>query len=307
MYRFTEPWDFLRNARVVRNATEYLTLPADFLRSSSDRLPEVSFDSVHTFVLFVGIGRSGTTLLGALLDAHPNAIVANQQCALKYLHPFPFARDRIFRLLLQNSMRAARDGRPGGGGYSYAVPGQWQGRFERIEVIGDKSRSAQSVEWLAARPDLLQQLAQTVRARIRMLHVIRNPCDTIARRSLRRRVSLQKISAEYFVLTRKLQNLFERLESQPWLDAERVPIYLEDLVSAPMQQLGELCDALGLRRSEDYLAACASILFDKPSEARNAVQWPAALLADIQRRIQDVPYLRRYSLESNGNEGRADH
>ena len=98
MYRFTEPWDFLRNARVVRNATEYLTLPADFLRSSSDRLPEVSFDSVHTFVLFVGIGRSGTTLLGALLDAHPNAIIANQQCALKYLHPFPFARDRIFRL-----------------------------------------------------------------------------------------------------------------------------------------------------------------------------------------------------------------
>ena len=55
------------------------------------------------------------------------------------------------------------------------MPGQWQGRFRNIRVIGDKSRSAQSVEWLHSRPRLLEGLAAATAARVRLVHVVRNP------------------------------------------------------------------------------------------------------------------------------------
>jgi hypothetical protein len=245
--------------------------------------------------MFVGIGRSGTTLLGALLDAHPNVVIANQQCVLKYLYPFPFSRERIYRLLLRNSVNLAGRGRPGGGGYSYALPGQWQGKFERIEVIGDKSRSAQSVAWLASRPALLQKLAQTARARIRMLHIIRNPFDTIARRSLRRHVSLERISREYFALTEQLQALIGRLESEAGMDVKRIQVYLEDLIGDPASVLTTICDELGVRAPQDYLRACAGLVYQKPREARTTVDWSAELLSDINARLREFPYLSRYS------------
>ena len=98
--------------------------------------------------MFIGIGRSGTTLIGALLDAHPNMAIANQQTTPKYLRPRLFSRSQIFYLLLRNSRNAVRTRRMGG--YSYAVTGQWQGRFDALEVIGDKSKSAQAVTWLTS-------------------------------------------------------------------------------------------------------------------------------------------------------------
>lgn len=294
MARIRDAWDYVRNARVVRNATEYATLLPDYFRSGPSTGPGEIFESVHTCVLFIGVGRSGTTLLGALLDAHPDMVVANQQCLLKYVYPLAFPRERIFRLLLQNSVAAARSGRPGGGGYTYAVPGQWQGRCRTIRVIGDKSRSAQSVEWLHSRPRLLDELAAAVAARVRLVHVIRNPWDTIARRSLRRGVSLERISRQYFALAEQLQTLTGRLESDAALDVRCIPVYLEDLVADPAAELARLCAALGVRPDADYLAACVGIV-TRPSKPRDDVQWPSQLAADIERRVQDVPFLRRYA------------
>jgi len=246
--------------------------------------------------MFVGVGRSGTSLLGALLDAHPNVVIANQQGSLKYVYPVPFARARIFRLLLQNSVQSALGGRRASGGYSFAVPGQWQGRFERIEVIGDKSMSAQSVEWLHSRPWLLRRLSLVTQARICLLHVIRNPFDTIATRSARRRVSLGKISKEYFSLTERLQVLVSNLAREFGQDLRYIPGYLEDLIEDPVVQLTRICGELEVHPAADYLTACAGIVYPKPAEPRKKVEWPSALASEIDERIAGFPRLRRYSL-----------
>lgn len=290
--------DFVRNARLVRNAREYSSLVPDYFASfpAGSENPGL-FANVHTFVIFIGIGRSGTTLVGALLDAHPRMVIANQQCALKYVYPLLFSRERIFRLLLRNASKAARGGRPGGGGYSYAVPGQWQGASERIEVIGDKSRSAQSIEWLAARPGLLGELAHTTRTRIRLVHVIRNPCDTIARRSMRRGLALEKISREYFALTAQLQELIHRVDARTGPDIQRIPVYLEDIISDPITQLTRMCEALAITADPSWLESCAGIIYPTPSEARTQVDWPAGLLPAILEKSREFPHLQRYSRE----------
>lgn len=293
-----EAWDFLRNARVVRVALEYSTLLPDYLRGvKQPENTQVSFDDLHRYVMFLGIGRSGTTLVGSLLDAHPNIVIANEQNVLKYLSPFPFSRERIFQLLLRNSVKQSGRGRPGGGGYSYAVHGQHQGRAGKIEVIGDKSRSAQSVEWLTDRPGTLDRLSTTVQLPITVLYVIRNPFDTIARRSLRRRMPVKKMAREYFVLTRQLTVLLRRLDVDPELGVESVELHLEDLIARPAQAMAGLCNSLGVQPNPSFVDACASIVYKKPGRARDLVSWSPELVGNIEHEIEAVPWLRRYSFE----------
>src|SRR5215207_7292340 len=86
--------------------------------------------------MFIGYPRSGHSLVGALLDAHPNAIIAHELNALECVEK-GVDKGCIFQLVLENSRKFAKSGRRWEG-YSYKVSNQWQGRFERLLVIGDK-------------------------------------------------------------------------------------------------------------------------------------------------------------------------
>jgi hypothetical protein len=76
-----------------------MTINNDFIMSykSSLKYREV-FQDIHTYVVFIGIGRNWTTLLGSLLDAHPNMVVANQ--------PTFFLKSLIKTAIIYNEVRS---------------------------------------------------------------------------------------------------------------------------------------------------------------------------------------------------------
>lgn len=183
------------------------------------------------------------------------------------------------------------------GGYSYAVAGQWQGRFDTLEVIGDKSKSAQAVTWITSRPALLEELVRVTRTRIRMMHVIRNPYDTIATRSMRRGLSLESISRECFALCDRLQILIRRIEAISGYDVERIPVYLEDFIKHPDSELSAICDDLGVVAERDYLEDCARIVRGKPHRSRYDAGWNPGLVTGVQRKLETIPFLHRYAFD----------
>jgi hypothetical protein len=283
----------------VRWGRDYATVLPDYLASRGPAADRAGlFDDVERFVMFIGVGRSGTTLIGSLLDAHPCVVMANQQGTLKYARPRLLSRDQLFYLLLRNAQDAARAGRVGGGGYGYAVPGQWQGRFRRIRVIGDKSRSGDAVVRLTTFPGLLDDLARTVRVPIRVVHAIRNPFDTIATRSVRRRMPVETIARQYLDIADRLAVLIRRIERRPGI--ERIPVRLEDFVTAPRNELDRLCTRLGLIADEAYLDACAGIVRPEPHRSRFEVDWNPGLVGAIQRRIDAFSFFRHYRFDDAG-------
>ena len=144
------------------------------------------FTQLETFCMFLGYARSGTSLLGALLDAHPNIVVAHELDVLKYVQ-VGFRKHQIFHLLLENSKAHAQCGRKATG-YTYEVRDQWQGRYATLRVIGDKKGGKSSLR-LRENPDLLNKLRNTIGLPLKVFHVVRNPYDNIAtkyRRRLRR-------------------------------------------------------------------------------------------------------------------------
>ena len=95
------------------------------------------FSDVQTLLLFIGYPRSGSTLLGSILDAHPNIVIANEYNLLAQWKNFTLAQKRqrnyIFGQLWSNSVREAEKlQRASKKNYffSYHIPGTWQGRYE---------------------------------------------------------------------------------------------------------------------------------------------------------------------------------
>ena len=68
------------------------------------------FDNVQTYCVFIGYPRSGHSLVGSLLDAHPNVIIAHELDALKFVKA-GFDKHQLYQLLLENSRRFVRGGR----------------------------------------------------------------------------------------------------------------------------------------------------------------------------------------------------
>ena len=128
-----------------------------------------------------------------------------------------------------------------------------------------------------------------------MIHVIRNPYDTIATRSARRGLSLEKITKEYFSHCERLQGLISRIDSIDSFDVERVPMHFEDFLEDPGLHLSRICGSLGVEAGPDYLRDCLKIIRRTPHKSRYEVAWNPGLVNDIQRKIEKVSFLRRYS------------
>ncbi|MFC1853689.1 hypothetical protein ACFL27_26190, partial [candidate division CSSED10-310 bacterium] len=60
------------------------------------------FQKIDTFFMFIGYPHSGHSLVGSLLDAHPQIICAYELGVLKYILA-GFSKNQIYALILKNS------------------------------------------------------------------------------------------------------------------------------------------------------------------------------------------------------------
>lgn len=256
--------------------------------------------SIETTCLFIGYPRSGHSLVGSLIDAHPEAVIAHEADILKYVFA-RFSKAQLQYLMLDNSRRYAAAGRTWEG-HSYVVPDQWQGRCRRLTVIGDKHGESTTVRLLLV-PGLLGRVIRSLGPDVRFVHVVRNPYDNIA--TIRSKGTerfapgivrlsgdaLQDSVAYYEALTVAVDGLRSTLGDR-MLDVAH-----EELIARPAVELERVCRFLGLEPRPDYLAACAAIVFERPHQSRHDAPWTPALLARVRQHIERVPVLARYTFE----------
>ncbi len=261
-------------------------LPSAYLRARRRAARDaVLFEPLERFCLFVGYPRSGHSLVGSLLDAHPDVAIAHELHVLRYLR-YGFSREQLLALILENAERHAARGREQTG-YGYAVPGMWQGRVRRLRVAGDK-RGGTTIRKLVAHPKRLERLREKIAVPLRLIHVVRNPFDSIARMSLASpHRALTELSEHYF----SMADGVARLGAGP----EQIDVHHEDLIAGPRKELASLCRFLEVEAPEDYLDACAKIVWERPQRTRGQIDWPEALREKIEARLADYPCFARYS------------
>jgi hypothetical protein len=244
------------------------------------------FDQVQNYCMFIGYPRSGHSLVGSLLDAHPDMVIAHELDALGFIQS-GFRRNQLYALILNNSREIAAKGRIQTG-YDYQIPNQWQGRFRRLQVIGDK-RGRGSMTRLQRRPDLLERMQRVVRDPMRFVHVVRNPFDNISTMSKRRDWTLEEAAGIYFGLADTVADVKRRMGEDSVLDVRH-----EAVIADAKGCLKELCGFLNVTPTDDYLEDCAGIVYASPHRSRHEAPWTDRLKASVQERIERYPFLRGY-------------
>ncbi|HUE70367.1 MAG TPA: sulfotransferase [Pirellulaceae bacterium] len=243
------------------------------------------FREVQCHVLFIGHGRSGSSLVGSLLNAHRHALISHELNELHFikrnftgaqLNWLLYAQDRAFE-------QAGREWT----GYNYRVEGQWQGKFEKILVIGDKHAGG-ATRLIGQRPWLLDRLRRTVGVTVKMVHVVRHPLDNIATLHRRQDLSLEAAAQQYFEQASTNERLVREYPS------DVLTVHLEDVIGRPRVQMTRLCEFLKLDAPADFLEACAAAVFAEPRRTRDLIEWPRELVTDILRQCREMPFLHRY-------------
>jgi hypothetical protein len=274
----------------VLDAWRFATSLVDAARRRAD------LRQASTYCLFIGHGRSGHSIVGSLLDAHPEAIVSDELDAVRYIR-LGFRRDQVLALSLDRSRRLAAGERRKAGRegktYSYFVPGWANGRFDRLRVVGD-STAGSAVHAMRDRPGLIELIDRRMHGLgVRYVHVARNPYDNISTMTIRRGRTLDDAIAAYFADCETLLAIRRELGRERLHDLRH-----EDLILDPRPRLAELCLFLDLPALPDYLDACAGILFSSPSRSRSNVAWTPEQIERVAGQIERIDFLAGYSFDA---------
>lgn len=244
-------------------------------------------ENLRRFVLVIGNARSGSTLLGAALDGHPQAAIANESTSSK-----SFWRDlsgeQIVADVLANSADNAAMGRPSAG-YSYQVGPSPAGKSTLL-IAGDKVWNPATL-MLHGQHDLLPSLESRLGVPLAVIHAVRNPHDVIATMHMRTGAPVADRIRWYFMHCDAVAAIRDRLPTDRFLNCHH-----EHLVANPAAEMDRLCRFLQLPVDADHLAAVKSRLFANPRLTRNSLAWRDTDRATIQRRMTDFDFLRGYAL-----------
>lgn len=128
-------------------------------------------------LLFVGHAHSGHSLVGALLDAHPEVCLANEVNVVKLVQEQKLESKAIERVLHHAYLN-----NPSGwknSAYYYNLKNGSQGHCENPIVMGDK-KAGGTTRIIHNHPEVLHHLLSCYGERLRFLFVERNPLDIVA-------------------------------------------------------------------------------------------------------------------------------
>ena len=287
-------------------------------------LSKEDVENVRVFMFFIGCPRSGHSILGSMIDSHPDAVVAHEYNLFSKLANDPVSnRTSLYNTLYGNSYKQALSGWRSGE-HSFSLKGynlslnqssSWQGRFRTLRVIGDKSGGMTSRLYKKHGQlfsKLYRDLSELVRVPIKVIHVVRNPYDMIATTLMYRfsRVRRQKanftkdhpLNNETHVV-QAMKSMYSEVQAVNNMIQELKLTVLEvhniDFVNDPEKVIRQVCSFLGLQCSEEYIKMCVANVFRKPSVTRHSLVWSKATREFIDNRILSFPFFQRYSFESN--------
>ncbi len=273
--------------------------------------------NVQQFIFFTGYARSGHSILASILDAHPKVVISHEYALFKKWdkNPQNFTdKSWLFSTLYDSSRNSSLEGLRTASarkkGYSLAIPGWWQGKFDgMIDVIGDKSGGMTAQVFRNSKErfkSLYQQLKNTVQTPIKVFHVVRNPYDNIATMILynthqKHNVNLTNKFDDVEQLRQQITAYFNQVRSVIKMIKEVpldvIEVHNSDMIANPKGIMRMVCEKLQIKCSKEYLHMCANTVYVSESKSRHLVKWTPELMDMVADGIKTYKHLQRYSFD----------
>ena len=296
--------------------------PRSLFDSPVPCLSQETVNNIEKFVFFIGYPRSGHSIIGSMMDAHPNMIIANEYNLFEQLRrnrvscDKAFIFDELYGISFCDALCGWRSSAAAFKGYTLSMNDSWQTKFTTLKVIGDKKGDAIAHFYWESPLEfakVYETLSQTLNIPFRVIHVVRNPYDMIATRVLfMRRVHEQFVSGEINATMKydggsktrsRTRRVFEETKAVedmiPALNLTVLEIHSADFIKDPIHTLRSVCNFLDLKCPEDYLQACYDKTYRSVSRTRDVLVWDEQLIEDIESKMKQYTFLRRYSFRSD--------
>jgi len=274
------------------------------------------FTRADTFAQFVGFPRSGHSLIGSIVDAHPSAVVAHELDVMGLIDKgVPLAS--IYGMIARNAQAFTRSGRYWNG-YRYIAPQSSHAVPAGPALVGDK-KGDWAVRRCARDPSLLKRSRRLLDFRDRWILVVRHPADNIATMSLRQGGTYDALriaggAGEFALALRGAQadgrvpdsaddgmiDDYEALCETIVAMKAQVPaarwhiVVYEHFALEPFAEISALYRFLGLPVEESFVASAASIVVAGKSRSRERVSWRAGQERRVRAMIDRFDFLKAY-------------
>ena len=289
------------------------------------------FDKLSAMVLISTFPRSGSTLLGYLLTAHRNMVVASEPREygenlydevppmalvnyILYVDKMRFEQakevkslEKLDKVPTPNSITKRTYNKQER--YMF-VPNQWQACCELLKVVGIKNSSL--LAKFLSEEDVYEKFRIRLKkvgiGPLKFIFTVRNPYDMISTGIVHRegnpKVPSFTEGQKHKMITKRIKNQFvERCEIAKKLielsKADHIFINRhEDMVASPGNQLSKLCDFLRVPAFPDYLNDCASVVHEKPNKSRYELDWSEQQKEEVAKLIDQYDFFSGYSWDS---------
>ena len=289
------------------------------------------FEKLRAMVLVSTFPRSGSTLLGYLLTAHCNMVVASEpnnygenlydgvppMALVNYILSVDKMRFEEAKKVqsLEKPNTVPTPGSTTKRTYNKQerymfVPNQWQASCELLKVVGIKNSSlmAKSLSEEGVYEKFRTRLEKVGIERLKFIFTVRNPYDMISTGIVHCAGNPKTPSftekQKYNMITKRIKNQFvERCIIAKKIFRSSYPhqIFInkhEDMVASPVDQLSKLCDFLRVPAFPDYLSDCASVVHEKPNKSRYELDWSEQQKEEVAKLIDQYDFFSGYSWDS---------
>lgn len=223
---------------------------------------------VDQFLMFLGHAHSGHSIIGAIIDSHPDAAIANEINVPKLMVDFNLSALDIYKVTLHNALSQFEKNWTNTG-YRYNIPDSYQGRIKQLRVLGDK-KGGGSTRVIRNNPWVFTQLLKMYKDQFKLIHVKRNLYDNIAAFAhyWQEPIGEQHV-IRYFENLATIQTCQNKIKPAQWLTLDH-----DEFIDNLDQSLDQLFNFLHLELTEKHRINIKSIVNKSPHSRRNTIQWP---------------------------------
>lgn len=232
------------------------------------------------WIAFIGEGRSGHTIVSAILDAHPHLRIAEEQKYISKWYRNGRSKEQIIKHLLDSGYGKERKLK--------AIPGMLTYK-EPLMGIGDKCgwEVVNEVRKRGAPISILSDFSKFMGMPVKVIHTSRNPYNNIASWAVSPKYKRLYGEDDYQrarILVKRYSRFYATAEK---IMSEYTAFHLrnEDLCLNLKETLQNLCGHLEIDFYDDWYKDVKKRVFSVPNKNSFKIEWPGDIEEMIRWRI----------------------
>jgi hypothetical protein len=237
----------------------------------------VKINRIERYVSFIGWGRSGNSLIGALLDFHPNIFIKNEFFPMQEKFK---TQEQIFETILEKIERKRKKRGQGWGSFRHSpfsdmykgppivVGGKKGGKTSNDlhEDTLELSQDGKNIIISGNKKQFDRAYDEIIKVPVKWIHVQRNPYDNITTMRKKGKWTTPEDAIKlYFWQAQSVEKILK--------ERDCISIRLEDVIQNTEKEVEKMCNHLEIPVYNKYLNHCRKVVWKEPRRTRHSVKW----------------------------------